>query len=53
MLFYEGEKGSVYDPAVLTTFEGFSTAYEREAARYLQILHLDHQYGEDDECDVS
>ena len=24
MLFYEGEKGSVYDPAVLTTFEGFS-----------------------------
>lgn len=24
MLFYEGEEGSVYDPAVLTTFEGFS-----------------------------
>jgi len=24
VLFYEGEKGSVYDPAVLTTFEGFS-----------------------------
>jgi len=24
VLFYEGEKGSVYDPAVLATFEGFS-----------------------------
>ena len=24
VLFYEGEQGSVYDPAVLTTFEGFS-----------------------------
>jgi len=24
VLFYEGEKGSVYDPAVLTTFEAFS-----------------------------
>jgi predicted RND superfamily exporter protein len=24
MLFYEGEKESVYDPVVLTTFEGFS-----------------------------
>ena len=24
MLFYEGEKESVYDPIVLTTFESFS-----------------------------
>jgi predicted RND superfamily exporter protein len=30
MLFYEGEKGSVYDPAVLTTFEGFSRHMRQE-----------------------
>jgi len=29
MLFYEGEKGSVYDPVVLTTFEAFER-YMRE-----------------------
>ena len=35
MLFYEGEEGSVYDPAVLTTFEGFSRHMKTEAAGYL------------------
>jgi uncharacterized protein len=29
VLFYEGENGSVYDPAVLTTFEGFARHMKR------------------------
>ncbi len=29
VLFYEGENGSVYDPAVLTTFEGFTRHMKR------------------------
>ncbi|HSB06795.1 MAG TPA: MMPL family transporter, partial [Thermodesulfobacteriota bacterium] len=29
VLFYEGENGSVYDPAVLTTFEGFARYMKR------------------------
>lgn len=30
MLFYEGEKGSVYDPVVFTTFEAFSRYMKKE-----------------------
>ena len=49
MLFYEGQKESVYDPAVLHTFEAFDRSHENGLARHLQVFLLDHRHGEDDQ----